>query len=165
MSFLRKKRYDSYCPSTDHTVTVCIVSLRYAAYCGGMIRTTTVRCVLCLCVCSILRSTGYALQTPQPIRIIPPQYAAYRNDTMHTVAVRSYWGSTIRTVTVRCVLCPVFFSPRFWLQKTLTSIRIIPQRYAAYRTDTIHTVAVRSYCEVYHPHLSPWGSKIPLSVI
>ena len=113
----------------QRTVAVWFVLQQYDAY--------------CFCVCSILRSTGYALQTPQPIRIIPPQYAAYRNDTMHTVAVRSYWGSTMRTVTVRCVLYQVFFSPRFWLPKNsnvdtnhTATIRCVSCRYDTYCCST-----------------------------
>ena len=119
----------------------------------------------CFCVCSILRSTGYALQTPQPIRIIPPQYAAYRNDTMHTGAVRSYCGSMMRTGEVRFVLDPAFFSPDLGCQKTqkysfrYDSYRFFfRQKYESYRAkktvrddsyrnDTVvGPTRVRSYC-------------------
>jgi hypothetical protein len=105
----------------QRTVAVWFVLQQYDAY--------------CFCVCSILRSTGYALQTPLPIRIISPQYAAYWHDTMHTVA---YWVSTMRTVTVRCVLYPLFFSPRFWLPKNsnVDTNHTAPIRCVSYQYDT-----------------------------
>jgi hypothetical protein len=141
-------RYESYhftiltCPPGERQYP----SMRYDSYYYSTFipsqyeRILTIRCILWRYVRIVsIRIIPFTMNenTPQcdmirinTVRIILPQYVAYRNDTMHTVAVRSYWGSTMRTVTVRCVLYPVFFSPRFWLPKNSN-------------VDTNHTTTIR----------------------